>query len=129
MCCASLESPRPFVGLLRGTCSGSVLDWLGLAHTSLAPSSCRVLWGVMLPEEACAVVGEWCGCVPVRLACIAAPPASQAAAPLHALDTKSVWCTFPCMLLCLWRIIKLLQAQPCMRSGHAMRSHLTLPFL
>jgi hypothetical protein len=80
----SLESPKPFGGLLRGKERGSALDSLGPARTTLAPSFCGVSWGVMLPEEARAVVGEWCG----ECACV--PPASRTAAPLRAVDTKSV---------------------------------------
>jgi hypothetical protein len=50
--------PKPLEGLLRGTRDDSVLNWLGLGRTTLAPSSCRVWWGVVLAEEARAVVGE-----------------------------------------------------------------------
>jgi hypothetical protein len=58
----------------------------------------------MLPEEARAVVGEWCGGVPARLARVAAPPASRTAAPLRALVAKSVISTFPRVLPRLRRI-------------------------
>jgi hypothetical protein len=40
----------------------------------------------VLEEEAHVVVGEGCGCVPARLMCITAPPASQAAAPPHGAE-------------------------------------------
>jgi len=86
--------PKPLEGLLRGTRDGSVLDWLGLGRTTLAPSSCRVWWEVVLAEEARAVVGEGMVGLPARLARVAAPPASRAAAPPRAAS-KSVdcqWC-------------------------------------
>jgi hypothetical protein len=81
----SRNGPKPLEGLLRGKEHGSTLDSLGPARTMHARYSYRVWWGVMLLEEVRAVVGEWCGSVPARLMCIAAPPASRTAAPLHAL--------------------------------------------
>jgi hypothetical protein len=90
----SRNGPKPLEGLLRGKERGSTLDLLGPARTMHAQYSYRVWWGVMLPEEARAVVGEWCGSVPARLVHVATPPASRTAAPLHAVNTKSVLSTY-----------------------------------
>ena len=108
----SRNGPKPLEGLLRGKEHGSALDSLGLARTMHARYSYRVWWGVMLPEEARAVVGEWCGSVPARLVRVAAPPASRTAAPLRAVDTKSVLSTYSRVLQRLQRITTLCHVTP-----------------
>jgi hypothetical protein len=120
----SQNGPKPLKGLLRGKEHGSALDSLGPACTTHARYSYRVWWGVMLPEEVCVVIGEWCGSVPARLACVAAPPASRTAAPLHALATKSVISTFPRMLQCLQRIIGVCQSSMWVWALRPLRVHI-----
>jgi hypothetical protein len=57
----SQQGPKPLGGLLRGKGCGSILDSLGLAHTTIAQYSCQVWRGVVLVEEAHMAVGEGCG--------------------------------------------------------------------
>jgi hypothetical protein len=100
----SRNGPKPLEGLLRGKERSSALDSLGPARMMHAQYSYQVWWGVMLPEEACTVVGEWCGCVPARLVRVAAPPAFQTTTPLRAVDAKSVLSTYSRVLLRLRHI-------------------------
>jgi hypothetical protein len=95
--------PKPLGGLLRAARGGSILDSLGLARTTLAPSFHNVCWCVGSSGE-CMVVGEGVWCCASK---VATPPASRAAAPLCALDAKSVLCAFLCVLPHLRRISEL----------------------